>query len=96
MSKFIGHMRKWRGILGLVVGTVAIITLALFLSYYFFGIPELDRRSKPLTREILDKSLSLGAQFMLNNQKPEGIFDYQYDWIQRKHVGKDSQVRQAE
>ena len=88
-------MRKWRAILGLAVGTVAIIALALFLSYYFFGIPELDRRSKPLTREILDQSLSLGAQFMLHNQKSEGIFEYQYDWIQRKNVGKSSQVRQA-
>ena len=32
---------------------------------------------------------------MLHNQKPEGNFNYQYDWIQREQVAGDRQVRQA-
>lgn len=95
MSRSLRPVRIRRVIFGLAGGTAAIILLSIFLSYYFFGIPEFDRRSKPLTRDILDQSLSIGAQFMLHNQKPEGNFSYQYDWTQRKEVAGDSQVRQA-
>ena len=52
-------------------------------------------RSKPLTRAVLDRSLELGTQFMLNHQKPEGNFTYIYDWVKKTYDTGDNQVRQA-
>ncbi|MCZ6676096.1 MAG: hypothetical protein O7E52_02475 [Candidatus Poribacteria bacterium] len=54
-----------------------------------------DSSKHPLTREILDRSLELGAQFMLNHQKPEGNFDYEYDWVKKTYTPGIFQVRQA-
>ncbi len=48
-----------------------------------------------LNRPILDVSLHLGKQFLLNNQYKEGNFTYEYDFINRKYPKGDSQVRQA-
>jgi hypothetical protein len=49
----------------------------------------------PLTRELLDRSLEIGTQFLLNNQKPEGNFNYEYDWKKKKLSEDDNQVRQV-
>jgi hypothetical protein len=48
-----------------------------------------------LTRAVLDRSLELGTQFMLAHQKPEGNFDYEYDWRKRTQSKGDNQVRQV-
>ncbi len=50
---------------------------------------------KVLTRRMLDHSLARGTQFLLNNQKPEGNFNYEYNFILRKMKNDDNQVRQA-
>jgi UDP-N-acetylmuramoyl-tripeptide--D-alanyl-D-alanine ligase len=47
------------------------------------------------SRELLDQSLQLGKQFMLNSQKPEGNFHYQYDFVAQKYTEDDNSVRQA-
>ena len=52
-------------------------------------------RPEPVNRAILDRSLELGTQFMLNHQKPEGNFTYIYDWVEKTYDSGDSQVRQA-
>ena len=52
-------------------------------------------RPEPLNRAILDRSLELGTQFMLNHQKSEGNFTYIYDWVKKTYDPGDSQVRQA-
>ena len=52
-------------------------------------------RSEPLNRAILDRSLELGTQFLLNHQKPEGNFTYIYDWVEKTYDPGDNQVRQA-
>ena len=52
-------------------------------------------RPEPVSRAILDRSLELGTQFMLNHQKPEGNFTYIYDWVEKTYDPGDSQVRQA-
>ena len=54
-----------------------------------------DERNNKLTRKILDESLNLGRQFMINNQKPDGNFNYQYDFVEREIDEDDNQVRQA-
>ena len=61
---------------------------------YIYGIPpavELE----PLNPVILDRSLKLGTQFLLNHQKPEGNFNYTYDWVKKIYHPGDNQVRQA-
>ena len=52
-------------------------------------------RSPRLDRATLEKSAEMGINFMLVNQKPEGNFNYEYDWIDRKMNPDDNQVRQA-
>lgn len=55
-----------------------------------------ERKAKGrLTRETLEKSLELGAHYLLANQKPEGNFNYQYDFVTKKMDADDNQVRQA-
>lgn len=48
-----------------------------------------------LSRQMLLESLQLGRQFMLNNQKKAGNFNYQYDFVKKEMDKNDSQVRQA-
>jgi len=53
------------------------------------------KRENKLTREILQESLNLGRQFLINNQKRAGNFNYQYDFVKKEMDKDDSQVRQA-
>ncbi len=48
-----------------------------------------------LTREVLDRSLALGCQYFLSSQRPEGNFVYEYDFVERRQVRGDNDVRQA-
>ncbi len=48
-----------------------------------------------LQRADLDRSLELGAGFLLAHQTPEGRFNYEYDWRRRTLSPGDNQVRQA-
>ena len=50
---------------------------------------------KTLTSHILNESLGLGTKFLLNNQKEEGNFNYEYNWITKELNKDDNQVRQA-
>ena len=53
------------------------------------------KQSERLSRAILDRSLELGTQFLLNHQKPDGNFTYIYDWVKQTYDPGDNQVRQA-
>ena len=75
--------------IALAVGIAGFIMFALLLFSCDFDQPE------PVNRAILDRSLELGTQFMLNHQKPEGNFTYAYDWVKKTYAPGDSQVRQA-
>lgn len=48
-----------------------------------------------LTKDILQRSLELGKQYLLHSQKPDGSFIYMYNWANKKTSKKHSQVRQA-
>ena len=48
-----------------------------------------------LTRKTLSASLRLGRGYLLNNQRKDGAFNYQYDFVTQKDSGSDSSVRQA-
>ncbi|MGB5815635.1 MAG: hypothetical protein WBH85_17400 [Thermoanaerobaculia bacterium] len=54
-----------------------------------------DEPGPTLTREILDRSLAVGRDYLLNNQKPEGNFNYQYQVMGKRLLPGDSEVRQA-
>ncbi len=73
----------------LAAGAASFMTFALLL------LSCDSDQSYPLHRAILDRSLELGTQFILNHQKPEGNFSYSYDWVKETHDPGDSQVRQA-
>lgn len=44
---------------------------------------------------MLLESLSLGTHFLLNNQKLEGNFQYEYNFLTGEYTNDDNQVRQA-
>jgi hypothetical protein len=51
--------------------------------------------SPDITLARLNESLDLGTHFMLQHQRPDGNFDYEYDWMDGSYTPGDSQVRQA-
>ena len=80
----------------IVVATLCFLIISLFFLTQFIDHQEkknLDE--KKLTREILDESLDLGTQFILNNQKDEGNFNYEYDFVNKQMNLDDNEVRQA-
>jgi len=60
-----------------------------------FEAPYEGRCNKHLTRAVLERSLELGTRFMLAHQRPEGNFDYEYDWREQSYSSEDNEVRQA-
>lgn len=48
-----------------------------------------------ITRAELERSIDLGAHYMVAHQKPTGNFDYEYDWQKKKYSEEDSAPRQA-
>ncbi len=48
-----------------------------------------------LSRKLLERSLELGTSFLLQNQKEQGNFQYEYNFVKRRYNTRDSQVRQA-
>jgi UDP-N-acetylmuramoyl-tripeptide--D-alanyl-D-alanine ligase len=78
-------------IAGVGVGIVIVLTRITPL----FERSQAGRCSIRLTRQILDHSLKIGAQFMLTHQKPEGNFTYEYNWIEGTYTDGDNQARQA-
>jgi UDP-N-acetylmuramoyl-tripeptide--D-alanyl-D-alanine ligase len=50
---------------------------------------------RTVDRAQLDESLALGTRFLLANQRPEGNFNYEYDWKTRTQNPDDNQVRQV-
>ena len=58
-----------------------IININFFLNNDIFSNGKIIEN---LNCDILDVSLLLGTQFLLNNQRPEGNFNYEYDWINKE------------
>jgi len=44
---------------------------------------------------VLLKSRELGCNYLVNNQKPEGNFNYEYDFVAQTQSKEDNEVRQA-
>jgi hypothetical protein len=103
-SSRVGHffLRTSYGRLLLVVLALAAVAA---VGWWQWGDPRMARVltgsawsgkcQRNLTRAVLDRSLDLGTDFMLAHQKPEGNFDYEYDWRKRTQSRGDNQVRQV-
>jgi UDP-N-acetylmuramoyl-tripeptide--D-alanyl-D-alanine ligase len=50
---------------------------------------------KRLSRPVLDASIQLGTRFLLAHQRPEGNFDYEYDWREKQLSNDDQETRQV-
>lgn len=78
---------------------IILICILIGVSVFFLVINKDDNsdkaKSNKLSCEILDESLELGTQFLLNNQKSEGNFNYEYDWIKKLISSQDNEVRQV-
>ena len=78
-----------------------IISILIFLSLLSGCGPTLhndltlETNDEKLSKNILEDSLALGTEFLLNNQKEEGNFTYEYDFITQTFSSEDNQVRQA-
>ncbi|MDP6115656.1 MAG: hypothetical protein QGG53_27665 [Planctomycetota bacterium] len=67
-----------------------------WLKEHVQGLEWKQRKFQPrLTRGVLEGSLKLGQIFLVNNQKPDGNFNYQYDFLKKKLSTSDNQIRQA-
>jgi len=73
------------------------VLLAIILSFLGASVVYAETLAKNYTldRSVLDRSLELGTKFLLNNQKMEGNFNYEYDWRKKEFSPGDSEVRQA-
>ncbi len=76
----------------LITATVAAVSYGVVRLYQ---VDPIRFSSHGMDRGVLDESLRLGRQFLLNNQYPEGNFTYEYDFISRRSSQENSQVRQA-
>ncbi len=57
--------------------------------------PRSGRCQTHLDRQVLSRSIKLGTGFLLTHQRPEGNFDYEYDWKERVFSDEDQETRQA-
>ena len=90
---------KIKRYIGIVI-LIFIIIVSFFIIYNMIYQQKIENDSDEITEgnltcKILDKSLELGTKFLLNNQKPEGNFNYEYDWINQVMNTADNEVRQA-
>jgi UDP-N-acetylmuramoyl-tripeptide--D-alanyl-D-alanine ligase len=60
-----------------------------------FEAPAAGRCDRELTKEVLGRSLDLMKRFLIAHQKPEGNFNYEYDYSTKSFSSDDNDVRQA-
>ena len=97
--------RAWlKGFRALGVGAGILLLVGVFVAWrygervYFRLLRESPSRGqcrRELTKEQLERSLALGARYLLAHQKADGSFDYEYDWRSGSLSAEDNEVRQA-
>ncbi|MBN2385123.1 hypothetical protein JXQ70_19790 [bacterium] len=85
------HCLYWIGLIVVVLAFVS-ITGQYFPNHPLAGLMFWQGHLSP---ELLDRSLELGTQFLVHNQKDAGNFNYEYDWTSKVFSREDNQVRQA-
>jgi UDP-N-acetylmuramoyl-tripeptide--D-alanyl-D-alanine ligase len=65
-------------------------------SYYEkLTFPKHPDFASKMTKQILEKSITMGCDNMVANMRPEGNFNYQYDFVKKVLDDDDMAVRQA-
>ncbi len=59
------------------------------------SVRSIDYRGGKASEKMLKESLALGTEFLVNNQLPEGNFNYSYNWVDDRMDADDNEVRQA-
>jgi len=77
-----------------VIGFYQLLTMDPSFSQNILTFQNKIQNTK-LNCTLLESSLILGSEFLMHNQKPEGNFNYEYDFINKKQSTSDSEVRQA-
>jgi UDP-N-acetylmuramoyl-tripeptide--D-alanyl-D-alanine ligase len=101
LGKLGKSLRTPRGIALLAVALLALGSVVVWRfgeRYYTRLLLESPRSGKcerRLTRAVLGRSLELGTAYLLEHQKPEGNFDYEYDWRKDSLSAEDNETRQA-
>jgi len=94
-----GKNDKIKYLLGIAISLCIIIGLIFIINNTIFHQKK-DFQSEyifkgNLTCDILQNSLELGTQYLINNQNPGGNFNYEYDWVNKIINTADNEVRQA-
>ena len=90
--------RKIIAVLGLVAAALAILVWwrgERFYLRWLLESPSSGRCQTHLDRQLLSRSIQLGTGFLLTHQRPEGNFDYEYDWHEDAFSDEDQETRQA-
>jgi UDP-N-acetylmuramoyl-tripeptide--D-alanyl-D-alanine ligase len=88
-----------------IAAAAVLVALAAAIGWWRFGeqfwlrllleSPSAGKCQHRLDRAVLTRSLELGTSYLLVHQKPEGNFDYEYDWRKQALSGEDQETRQA-
>lgn len=99
------RLRAWSRPKQLALGAALAIALLGGVAWWQFGdraylrvlleSPGRGQCEKHLNRSVLDRSLELGTHYVLAHQKPNGTFDYEYDWRDKSQSEDENEVRQA-
>lgn len=95
------HNRTVQLLLVLLAVPIAGATLAYWRLYephyarLLFEAPARGSCERQLTRQALSSSLELMSRFLRAHQKPEGNFNYEYDYEHKVFSSGDNEVRQA-
>jgi len=96
--------RRWPRSGQILAGAALVVSLTA-LAWWRFGehfyvrwlleSPSSGRCQKRLNKAVLTRSIKLGTSFLLAHQKPDGNFDYEYDWHTGWLSSDDQETRQA-
>src|SRR3954447_23555978 len=78
-----------------VLGAFAWWRAERFYWRWLLESPRSGRCQTHLDRPLLSRSIQLGTGFLLTHQRPEGNFDYEYDWREAALTDEDQETRQA-
>lgn len=90
--------QKILAILATIVGLVVFFAWWRGERFYWRWLLESPRSGRcqtHLDRQVLSRSIQLGTGFLLTHQRPEGNFDYEYDWREGAFSDEDQETRQA-
>jgi hypothetical protein len=97
-------IRAWPRSKQIILASFGLLALAASLWWWrgerfylrwVFESPSAGRCQRRLNRPVLDASIRLGTRFLLAHQRPEGNFDYEYDWRAQELSDDDQETRQV-